>query len=356
MEHEEDLGPVASHHGDDASVGHMLRRAREAAGLSRGDIAAQTKIAERHLEAIEQDRFGDLAAPTYAVGFSRAYARQLGLDEVDVAHRVRVELDAQHARQAPPPPPRFEPGDPARVPSRGIAWMAIAAVVVVLGVLVIFWSQFLSPEGELPDLTSNTPKATASAPVAAAPGPAVQVAPSGPVVLTAIQPRVWVKVTDAGGKQLLQKELSQGESWTVPADAQGPMLRVGRANGLKITVGTQQMPPLSDQAVVMSGISLTPADLAARAKGQNPAVAASANPAPQNGAPAASPTRSVPPQPSAASTRMRPASGNGARSGAHRQTAASDSTPVGTDTAVPMVSHPVIQPLPQNSQRGDLDN
>jgi len=39
------------------SVGKRLRNAREAAELTRGDVAARTKIAERHLHAIEEDRF-----------------------------------------------------------------------------------------------------------------------------------------------------------------------------------------------------------------------------------------------------------------------------------------------------------
>ena len=65
------------------SAGDQLRAAREAAGMSRSDVAAKTRVAERHLEAIEGNRFADLAAPTYAVGFSRAYARAVGLDEND---------------------------------------------------------------------------------------------------------------------------------------------------------------------------------------------------------------------------------------------------------------------------------
>src|SRR3546814_15183499 len=64
-----------------STAGARLRQAGEAAGRSRADIATLTKIAERHLLAIEENRFGDLAARTYAVGFSRAYERALGLDD-----------------------------------------------------------------------------------------------------------------------------------------------------------------------------------------------------------------------------------------------------------------------------------
>ena len=47
-------------------AGGRLRRAREAQGLSRADIAQRTRIPERHLAAIEQGDFAALPARTYA--------------------------------------------------------------------------------------------------------------------------------------------------------------------------------------------------------------------------------------------------------------------------------------------------
>jgi transcriptional regulator with XRE-family HTH domain len=244
-------------------VGDQLRAAREAQGLSLGDISAQTRVAERHLISIEENRFAQLAAPTYAIGFSRAYARAVGLDEGDIAARVRRELDAQpHAR--PAPTPSFEPGDPARVPPSRIAWLAGLSAVVVVGLLVAYWSNFLSPEGALPSLLpdgTQTSAAVAAAPRTSAPQ---QAAAAGPVVLTASAPRVWVKVTDASGAQLFQKELAQGESWTVPPEAQAPQLRTARPDKLQITVGGRALPPLGDKPEVISGVLLTPAALIQR--------------------------------------------------------------------------------------------
>src|SRR3546814_18450267 len=75
------------------TAGGRLRSAREAAGLTRADISSQTKIAERHLCAIEEDRFGDLAARTYAVGFARAYARALGPAAAEMAAAVHTQID-----------------------------------------------------------------------------------------------------------------------------------------------------------------------------------------------------------------------------------------------------------------------
>ena len=53
-------------------AGVRLRRARETAGQNLADIAARTRIAERHLKSIEAGNFTALASRAYAVGFSRA--------------------------------------------------------------------------------------------------------------------------------------------------------------------------------------------------------------------------------------------------------------------------------------------
>lgn len=268
------------------SVGEQLRSAREAHGLSLADIAARTRVAERHLASIEEDRLGQLAAPTYAIGFSRAYARALGLDERDIAARVRRQLDAQAHTRPAPTLPSFEPGDPARVPPSRIAWLAGLLVIAVVAVLLVYWNDFLSPEGELPDLLPEAGQTQSAVPVAAVPKapPTAAVAPGGPVVLTATAPAVWIKVTDAQGNQLIQKELAQGENYTVPADAQEPQLRTARADVLQITLGGRALPRLSDKPQVLSGVVLTPAALAERTRG-----AAAPAPAAATAAPVATP-------------------------------------------------------------------
>lgn len=296
MENVESQARVPAH-----SAGSQLRAAREAAGLSRADIASKTKVAERHLVAIEEDRLGDLAARTYAVGFARAYARAVGLNENVIAAKVREQLDNE-VTERPEIAPSFEPGDPARVPTRRLAWVAAVGVVVAVVGLLVFWSSFLSPEGQLPDLVADevqAPGATQAA-VAAAPPPPSPPPVSGPVVLTATSSQVWVKITDGTGAQVLQKELAQGESWTAPAGVAGLQLRTGRPDALQISVGGKALPPLGTEPKLVSGVSLAPADLIARANSALPgsvaAVPTMAPPAPapvQSGvsAPVQAPTR-----------------------------------------------------------------
>lgn len=244
---------------DAVTVGARLRRAREALKLSRADIAARTKIAERHLAAIEEERYSDLASSTYAVGFSRAYARAVNLDEREIAQAVRGELDMAQDIDAPAKP-TFEPGDPARVPSLRTAWLAGGAALLVLGAVVVNWSSYIFPASSLPDLTSDAP------PPQAEPKPPPTVAapqPQGPVTITATEEGVWVKITDASGKQLFQKEMANGESFTVPDDAADPQLRTAWPDALAVTVGGRPMAPLADKRTIIT-VPISAAALLAR--------------------------------------------------------------------------------------------
>ena len=62
------------------SVGATLRQAREAKGLSLEDIKNSTQIMTRQLQEMEHDDFSSFAAPIYAKGFIRLFARAVGID------------------------------------------------------------------------------------------------------------------------------------------------------------------------------------------------------------------------------------------------------------------------------------
>jgi cytoskeletal protein RodZ len=259
-----------------AGIGARLRAAREARGLTLEQVAAQTRIPQRHLVAIEAGDFANLPGRTYAVGFTRTYAKMLGFDQEEAAARVRAELDEQSDEAYRPA--SFEPGDPARVPSRALGWFAVFAVVILLAGVFFFFRTMFAPAGELPSLIQPTTHAHALAASKAAPPPAAN--PSGPVVFTAAVPGLWVKFYDAQGKTLLQKQMALGESYTVPADAQGPMVWTGRPDALAITVGGRPVPKLADEQKVIKDVPVSAQALLARGQpttaptGENPAPAA----------------------------------------------------------------------------------
>jgi transcriptional regulator with XRE-family HTH domain len=263
-------------------LGEQLRAAREAKGLTLEQVAAETRIPQRHLAAMDAGEFGKLPGRTYSVGFARTYAKTIGLDPDEVAAGVRAQLDTQLDEGYRPA--SFEPGDPARVPSRALGWFALFAVVLLLAGGFFFFRTFFAPAGDLPSLVAPQQQKQPAQRQAVAEGapapPAAAANAAGPVVFTALVPGIWVKFYDASGKQLMQEQMSQGESFTVPADVQGPMIWTGRPDALAITIGGQPVPKLAEEERVMKDVPVTAHALLARAQpsaapaGENPAPAA----------------------------------------------------------------------------------
>jgi cytoskeletal protein RodZ len=63
------------------AIGALLRRAREHRGLTLQEIARETKLPQRHLEALENDNLAVIPAGFYQRAEIRTYARAVGLDQ-----------------------------------------------------------------------------------------------------------------------------------------------------------------------------------------------------------------------------------------------------------------------------------
>lgn len=237
-------------------VGERLRAAREEQDLTLEDIASKTRIPRRHLEAIENGDWASLPAPTYTIGFAKSYASAIGLDRNEIGDDIRTELGGSRPVMAEPEV--FEPIDPARTMPKWLVITAIAAIVLV--VLVMTWlnSRSLDDADPAPEIAVAEQAPGGSAPAAAQPQqPAV---PQGPVVLTASEP-VWLQVYERSGRTLFQGELATGQRYQVPANATEPLLRTGKPEALRVTVGDQPAPPIGPPARTVSDVSLLGADL-----------------------------------------------------------------------------------------------
>jgi len=62
------------------SIGEKLRNAREAKKLSLKDVARETNIPPRYVEALEDEEFERFPGETYVIGFLRSYVDYLKLD------------------------------------------------------------------------------------------------------------------------------------------------------------------------------------------------------------------------------------------------------------------------------------
>jgi cytoskeleton protein RodZ len=63
------------------TLGEKLRSMREARGISISEVSAQTRIASRYLEAIEQNDYRTLPGGVFNKGFVKSYAKFVGVDE-----------------------------------------------------------------------------------------------------------------------------------------------------------------------------------------------------------------------------------------------------------------------------------
>lgn len=104
-------------------VGQALRAAREARGLTVGQVSQDTKIPEHYLGAIEAGRFEDLPAPVYVRGLVRLYAGALDLPADDLVRRLGPRWLAPGL--GPPPAAPAAPAMP--VPGMGHERPPVAA-------------------------------------------------------------------------------------------------------------------------------------------------------------------------------------------------------------------------------------
>ena len=262
---------------DVPTVGERLRAAREEKGLSLEDIAAQTRIPQRHLESIEASEWDKLPAPTYTTGFAKSYASAVGLDRTEIGEQLKVELGGQRPIANVEV---FEAADPARTMPKWLVFAGIAAVILL--VVVMSWLNRRSLE-QPEEAVTNTPAATVTAPAQPPPPSVPTPATQGPVVLNATE-AVWLQVYQKGGTTLFSGILQPGQTFVVPPTATAPLLKTGKPEALRINVGNAVAPAVGPPATTVRDVSLLAADLMKGGQGATPTPQAAAP------APAATPT------------------------------------------------------------------
>lgn len=264
-----------------ASVGQMLRDAREAQNVTLEDAAQRLRLMHRQVKAMEQDDFESLGQPVFARGFVRNYARLLGLAPESLLSR----MDG-----APVEPATVAPAE-ASPPHSWLTspWLILSLIglllVVAVPVALYVWLNSGGEEGpsaqapSVMPLPPPSPAATAApvtAPVATslAPPPAVVppaaseagVAPppganvpaptesvadaDGSVLHLEFGDTSWTEIKDAGGRMLLRQLNPAGSS----ADVRGqPPFDVVIGNALQVQATYNGRPidlkPFTDSTV-----------------------------------------------------------------------------------------------------------
>jgi len=119
---------------DAATLGDGLRKARDLSGKSLAELAADTRVHERYLRALEENNISGLPSRVFAIGYVRAYAGALGLDEQLAVERYKRETPDGSVPLQAPTGVAFE--EVRRYSPR------IVGAVLILALAVIGWNVF----------------------------------------------------------------------------------------------------------------------------------------------------------------------------------------------------------------------
>jgi cytoskeleton protein RodZ len=275
----------------DVPISDILKRKRLDRGFDLLDVARETRVPLRHLNAIEAGNFSSLPALAYSIGFVRTYARYLGLDPDAAARQYKAETTQVESSLMAAP---VEIDAESRLPGRKVIFGSVAALASIVAIIVAYsalkgddaetaaspplaettaqpaaqTAPVLSTTAAPPVTETLTPPAPAADPTLATPAavPAPLPSPNGPVlagvpttgmVLRAKEDS-WIKVTDGGPVSLKIGILKAGETYSVP---QVPNLRLqtGNAGGLELIYNGRLLPPLGAKGEVLRNKLLDPA-------------------------------------------------------------------------------------------------
>ena len=247
-----------------AGEGQMLRTARENKEWSLTDTEEITKIRVRYIQALEEENYGILPGPTYAKGYLRTYAKQLGLnsDEIIALYSATLTPDVASA----PPVLKTLQVSPKSRP----LWVrpAIIGGVAVLMLIAYAAKGLYSPENAIPDTPYTAPPlisapktdtATTSPPLSASESSLQITPPNAQDGLTAqlvfTQP-CWIEVR-IDGQAPFQGTFAAGTSKEVKGTEKIELVSIGNAGGLTVTLNGRALPMLGKAGEVRRNVVLT---------------------------------------------------------------------------------------------------
>jgi len=252
-----------------ASIGEMLRGAREAQGRSVADLAAELCITQRYLTAIEADDLDVLPGLFFFQSFARQYAAILGLDPA----QVRQALAA--LEPAPEPPASIDANaSPLRSPDPivaaanrryfselpvGLSVAGLLAAVLLGSGIYAWWTRPPQTASENARIPAQVTQSVAPQSVPAQ--PAVQAASAVPVEVIAAADdanqvvlnlsateKTWLSIT-SDGKVIFSGVLEPSQSKTLKG-AEVATMKVGNAGGVDIQWNGKSIGPIGPRGQV----------------------------------------------------------------------------------------------------------
>ena len=289
--------------------GAVLRAAREAEGISVGDMAVQCRLAVTQIRALEEERLENLPEPVYVRAFIRGYAHALKIDPAPLVDDYMMRCGRRGAAVEVGQLPNRSPSREAvfHEPPKNRTLKAVLFVVLAAfvggGIWAVYTDQFASlhtsSEAQKVESGANEAKETktpaaepaesaaapsdaapetqpAAAPAAqptpsAAPAPAAQTAsaaPAQPAPAASAQPPAaapvlhkvefrlgagasWVQVIAPNGRNVVASEMrpQSVQAYEIP---KGSRFTIGNAGVVSLTIDGEVYPL---DGVVRNGIA-----------------------------------------------------------------------------------------------------
>jgi len=115
------------------SIGEKLRLARERNNLTIEQIARETHVAKRFLKALEDEDFSVFPGETYAMGFLRNYAENLGLNAeelIGIYRNIKIQEQPLPMTELLDAQPRFPPRRLILIVAVGVIVLAAAGWII----------------------------------------------------------------------------------------------------------------------------------------------------------------------------------------------------------------------------------
>lgn len=274
--------------------GAVLRAAREAEGISVGDMAVQCRLAVTQIRALEEERLENLPEPVYVRAFIRGYAHALKIDPAPLVDDYMMRCGRRGAAVEVGQLPNRSPSreavfhEPPKNRTLKAVLFVVLAALVGGGIWAVYTDQFASlhtsSEAQKVESGANEAKETktpaaepaesaAAAPAAqpapsAAPAPAASAAPAQPAPAASAQPPAaapvlhkvefrlgagasWVQVIAPNGRNVVASEMrpQSVQAYEIP---KGSRFTIGNAGVVSLTIDGEVYPL---DGVVRNGIA-----------------------------------------------------------------------------------------------------
>ncbi len=239
-------------------IGALLRQQRLGLGLAIEDIAQETRISCRYLEAIERNDFESLPSLIFTRNFVRQFALLLRLDPEPLLTELPTQDEASVRLPDPPAWRRlsYDRGRQLKAALTAVMWLLVAGGA---GTAYYYFNHSestrasdLTPSSADDLTTQSKPVQTTPTPVQATPVQAIPVQatpePARPALLHAVQVVItahepaWVEMT-VDGKVVFTGTLKADEMKEITADEQVKLI-AGNAGALTILLNGKTLEPL----------------------------------------------------------------------------------------------------------------